>query len=117
MTDPDLSIDEAYALIDRHIAAVARLRVRISDAVAAREAAVARELGEVTSGTVPLLTNTEQQTLRYYANTHMTTAQIAAALFVSPNTTKTHLKNIFKKLGVRRRRDLVEKVKGLGEAI
>lgn len=114
MTDPDLSIDEAYALIDRHVEAVAKLRTLISEAVAAREAAVVRELG---CGTVSLLTRMEQQTLQYYTDTHMTTAQIAAALFVSPNTTKTHLKNIFKKLGVRRRRDLVEKVKALGGAI
>ena len=38
------------------------------------------------------------------------TAQIAAALVVSPHTVQQHFKNIFEKTGVHSRRDLVSKV-------
>ncbi|MDI2124993.1 LuxR C-terminal-related transcriptional regulator [Yinghuangia seranimata] len=40
--------------------------------------------------------------------------EIAAALYVSANTVKTHLTSIYRKLGVSRRRDAVRKARDLG---
>ncbi len=40
-------------------------------------------------------------------HTRLTTADIAAQLHVSPNTLKTHVKSIYRKLGVENRRDAV----------
>ena len=42
----------------------------------------------------------------------MSNKEMAEKLFVSPSTIKTHTKNIFKKLGVRRRMEAVNKVFG-----
>lgn len=48
-----------------------------------------------------------------------TVAGIAAALFISPNTVKTHLRRLYRKLGVATRTDAIRKARslGLGRAI
>ena len=55
-----------------------------------------------------LLTERESQVLGLLAQMN-STEEIAAALFVSTNTVKTHLKGIFGKLGVNRRVDAVRR--------
>jgi LuxR family maltose regulon positive regulatory protein len=60
-----------------------------------------------------LLTEREGQVLQLLAQMN-STEEIAAALFVSTNTVKTHLKGIFGKLGVNRRVDAVRRGRTLG---
>jgi DNA-binding NarL/FixJ family response regulator len=55
------------------------------------------------------LTEREQEVTRLELKGE-SSAQIAAALVVSPHTVQERLKNIFEKTGVRSRRDLVSKV-------
>lgn len=52
------------------------------------------------------LTPAEVRTYRLMRNTQMTLTEIANAFWVSPNTTKTHAKNIYAKLKVHHRGDL-----------
>ena len=54
----------------------------------------------------------EQSVLRFLP-TLMSNAEIAGELFVTSNTVKTHLKSIYRKLGVSRRRDAVERARAL----
>ena len=46
--------------------------------------------------------------------THLSNQEIAAQLYVSPNTLKTHLRNIYRKLGVSSRREAVARAGALG---
>ena len=58
------------------------------------------------------LSDREEAVLRYLP-TVMSKAEIAAELFVSVNTVKTHTKNIYRKLGVATRNDAVRRAKQL----
>jgi LuxR family maltose regulon positive regulatory protein len=58
------------------------------------------------------LSERERAVLRYLP-TMMSNVEIAAELFVTSNTVKTHLKSIYRKLGVARRRDAVERARSL----
>ena len=44
-----------------------------------------------------------------YLPTRLSTIEIAGQLGISPNTVKTHLKNIYQKLGVRSRNEAIVK--------
>lgn len=61
----------------------------------------------------PVLTDRESQVLQLLAQMN-STQEIAAALFVTPNTVKTHLKGIFGKFGVNCRVDAVRRGRALG---
>jgi LuxR family maltose regulon positive regulatory protein len=58
------------------------------------------------------LSDREQVVLRYLP-TLMSNPEIAGELFVSVNTVKTHLKSIYRKLGVAHRRDAVRRAREL----
>ena len=59
------------------------------------------------------LSSREQSVLRFLP-TMMSNAEIAGELFVTSNTVKTHLKSIYRKLQVSRRRDAVERARAVG---
>jgi len=62
---------------------------------------------------VEALTERESVVLRYLDST-FSTAEIAGLLSVSTNTVKTHVKNVYRKLDVSRRRDAVRRGRELG---
>jgi LuxR family transcriptional regulator, maltose regulon positive regulatory protein len=66
----------------------------------------ARPLLEVLSGS-------ELRVLRYLP-TNLTGPEIARELFVSPNTVRTHIKNLYAKLGTHHRAGAVERARALG---
>jgi LuxR family maltose regulon positive regulatory protein len=59
------------------------------------------------------LTDAELRVLRYLP-TNLRGPDIAAELFVSPNTIRTHLRNAYAKLGVHSRADAVKRARALG---
>jgi LuxR family maltose regulon positive regulatory protein len=58
------------------------------------------------------LTDREQHVLRYLASA-LSNAEIAAELYLSVNTVKTHQRRIYRKLGADGRRDAVRRAKEL----
>jgi LuxR family transcriptional regulator, maltose regulon positive regulatory protein len=61
------------------------------------------------------LSHRELEIVRYLP-TPLSNAEIAAALYVSVNTLKTHLRTIYRKLGVANRRDAITRAEDLGIA-
>ena len=49
-----------------------------------------------------------------YVERKLTVAQIAAELFISPNTVKTHMRRLYRKLGVATRDEAIRKARSLG---
>jgi LuxR family maltose regulon positive regulatory protein len=76
------------------------LQQRVDDAVAALKADGARSAADV-------LTAREQEVWRYLA-TGMSMREIAEVLFISRNTLKSHVRNIYQKLDVKNREEAVE---------
>ena len=58
------------------------------------------------------LSEREKAILRYLP-TMMSNVEIASELYLSINTVKTHLRHVYRKLGVSRRRDAVERARQL----
>ena len=59
------------------------------------------------------LSESEIRVLRYLP-TNLNTPEIARELFVSPNTVKTHIRNLYAKLGTHGRTEAVERARSLG---
>jgi LuxR family transcriptional regulator, maltose regulon positive regulatory protein len=59
------------------------------------------------------LTRGETRVLRYLP-THMGAPEIAAELFLSANTVKTHLRHLYRKLGAHSRREAVQRAQAIG---
>jgi LuxR family maltose regulon positive regulatory protein len=64
-------------------------------------------------GLVDPLSEREVTVLRYLSS-RLTAPDIAAALFISGNTVRSHVKAIYRKLGVNSRADAVERGRALG---
>jgi len=90
------------------------------------EAALAAEtaglLGEVERSAPPSgqpawpgerLTESETRVLRYLP-THLGASEIAAELYLSANTVKTHLRHLYRKLGAHSRREAVQRARAIG---
>ena len=60
-----------------------------------------------------LLTESEARVLRYLP-THMGAPAIAAELYVSANTVKTHLRHLYRKLGAHSRQEAVQRAQAIG---
>jgi len=58
------------------------------------------------------LSSSEMRVLRYLP-THLSTAQIACELYVSLNTVRTHMRNVYAKLGTHRRAETVDRARAL----
>jgi LuxR family transcriptional regulator, maltose regulon positive regulatory protein len=59
------------------------------------------------------LTESETRVLRYLP-THMGAPEIAAELYLSANTVKTHLRHLYRKLGAHSRHDAVQRARAIG---
>ncbi|MEA2180464.1 MAG: LuxR family transcriptional regulator, maltose regulon positive regulatory protein, partial [Solirubrobacteraceae bacterium] len=57
--------------------------------------------------------STREQAVLSYLPTMLSNQEIASELFVSVNTVKTHLRSIYRKLDVARRRDAVDRARDL----
>jgi LuxR family transcriptional regulator, maltose regulon positive regulatory protein len=101
--------------LDRDGSALRELRPFVRSLVGPGAAAVSSNRPVTTSAeaVVEPLTERETQVLELLAQM-CSTDEIAAELFVSPNTVKTHLKGIFRKYSVNRRVDAVRRGRELG---
>jgi len=59
------------------------------------------------------LTASETRVLRYLP-THLGAPEIAAELYLSPNTVKTHLQHLYRKLGAHSRQEAVQRAQAIG---
>jgi len=59
------------------------------------------------------LTDSEARVLRYLP-THLRAPEIAAELYVSANTVKTHLRHLYRKLGAHSRQEAVQRARAIG---
>jgi DNA-binding CsgD family transcriptional regulator len=59
------------------------------------------------------LTQSEARVLRYLP-THMSAPEIAAELYLSANTVKTHLRHLYRKLGAHSRHEAVKRAQAIG---
>jgi LuxR family maltose regulon positive regulatory protein len=81
---------ELIALLDSRLPDGARSRAQLLEPLSARERAILR-----------------------YLPTMMSNQEIAGELFVSVNTVKTHLRHVYRKLGVAKRREAVDAARRL----
>ena len=123
----DINIDRALHAMARtgvrspfrHIppTLLARLAKRALDRQQSDE--VRRILGRVVEATEGHDSDSEplserERLVLVYVERRLTVAQIAAELFISPNTVKTHMRRLYKKLGVATRDEAIRKARSLG---
>jgi|HubBroStandDraft_1064217.scaffolds.fasta_scaffold03244_6 LuxR family transcriptional regulator, maltose regulon positive regulatory protein len=97
-------------------------RARHGSIEATLVAEIASLLGETNKSVLPSpgplppresLTESETRVLRYLP-THMGAPEIAAELFLSPNTVKTHVRHVYRKLGAHSRQEAVQRARAIG---
>lgn len=91
------TIDAAYALIERHFTAITKLRTYIQAAFAEQEKSVRKAMFGASD-----ITDAEER-IAHYLNSRLTAAEIGREVHLSTNTVKTHMRNIYRKLGVNTR--------------
>ena len=78
------------------------------------ESVAKKDSGErVFAGGNETFSDRELEVLRYLA-TSLTSTEIAQELYISPNTVRFHIKNIYSKLDVHQRAEAVERARDLG---
>ncbi len=103
-----------------HPAAAARRGSPSARCSAPQSAEVQRILGRVVEATEGHVTTTREplsereRLVLVYVERRLTVAQIAAELFISPNTVKTHMRRLYRKLGVATRDEAIRKARSLG---
>jgi LuxR family maltose regulon positive regulatory protein len=95
----------------RHRTAHASLLMEIRSLLAGRTPAPAAAAGP--QRLLEPLRDSELRVLRYLPS-DLTAPEIAAELHVSTNTVKTHMRNLYAKLGTHRRHEAVERARTLG---
>jgi LuxR family maltose regulon positive regulatory protein len=104
-----------WAFLDRNPEIMRRHRGLIDSIQRPRQAAKPNKMEQTHADTEVRepLTEREQQVLERLAQLG-TTDEIAAEMYLSPNTVKTHIKNLFLKLAVNRRSEAVRQGRRLG---
>jgi LuxR family maltose regulon positive regulatory protein len=97
----------------RSLPAGTGLRAYVDELSVRAEAATASSNGPAGLSPGGLLSDRELTVLRLLAS-RLTTTEIAGALFVSPNTLKSHMKSIYRKLDVSSRADAVREGEARG---
>jgi LuxR family transcriptional regulator, maltose regulon positive regulatory protein len=90
-----------------HAGLITEIRIQLAD-----------KYGEIAPPRTPArltapMSESELRVLRYLP-TNLTVPEIAGELFVSSNTVKTHVRNVYAKLGSHRRTEAVERARDLG---
>lgn len=96
------TIDAAYALIERHFQAIKKLRSHIDAAFTEQEKNVRKAMFGASD-----ITAAEEKVAHYLAS-RLTASEIAREIHLSTNTVKTHMKNIYRKLGVNSRNAAIQ---------
>ncbi|HEX7134369.1 MAG TPA: LuxR C-terminal-related transcriptional regulator [Iamia sp.] len=76
--------------------------------------AIAAELDGARRSTAVTALSTRELTVLQYLPTRLTNQEIGVQIFVSANTVKTHLKNLYRRLGVGSRDEAVRRARELG---
>ena len=127
LTRSDMNIDRALHAMERtrvrspfrHIPPplLSRLSQRALERPQSDE--VRRILGLVIQATEGMVQEVEplserERLVLVYVERRLTVAQIAAELYISPNTVKTHMRRLYRKLGVGTRDEAIRKARSLG---
>jgi len=102
---PSLELLERHARRTAHAALLAQIQNLLTGTPAS-------PVAEPVPALEPL-SESELRVLRYLP-TNLTAPEIARELYVSPNTVKTHIRNLYAKLGTHRRAAAVESARALG---